>query len=111
MRSGFQQTDGAAAADDALAAYSPLDQQKEEIKKEAWSRPEDWGDVDPDAYQDDLRFDGLVEVPEEKQGASLDEQLMFLVGQRAKLEVESKDEDSVQADTAEKENKAPLKIL
>merc|ERR1719387_846908 len=72
MRNGFQQTDGAAAADDAPAAYSPLDQQKEqikkEIKKEAWSRPEDWGDVDPDAYQDDLRIDGLVEVPEEKQG-------------------------------------------
>lgn len=115
MRNGFQQTDGAAAADDAPAAYSPLDQQKEqikkEIKKEAWSRPADWGDVDPDAYQDDLRIDGLVEVPEEKQGASLDEQLMFLVGQRAKLEAESKDEDSVQADTAEKENKAPLKIL
>jgi hypothetical protein len=113
LRNGFKTDD---AMDDKPASYSPLDQQKEEIKKrEDWSRPDDWdkGGVDPDAWQDDLIIDDdpIVAIPDDQQDAPLHEQLMFLAGQRAKAEAEAGAKESVKADATEEDNKVSFKPI
>merc|ERR1719247_315550 len=113
MKSGFK-TERNEDAEDISASYSPLDQQKKKIEEEAWSRPKEWGDVDPDAWQDQLSRDGgVVDIPEDIEDAPLHEQLMFLAGQqRAKATTaDAKEEESVKFDaTKEEAAKVPLKI-
>jgi len=79
----------------------------ETIEKEAWSRPDDWGDVEPDAWQDQLSRDGgVVDVPEEYEDKPLYEQLMFLTGQqREKPEADAEEKHEV----TEKDEKVSLK--
>jgi hypothetical protein len=104
MKTGFQKAEDAV---DKPETYSPLDQQKEKIEKEAWSRPDAWGGVDPDAWQDQLSRDGgVVDVPENYEDKPLYEQLMFLTGQqRGNAEANAQEKD----DVTEKDEKVYLK--
>jgi hypothetical protein len=111
---GFKGTDDAT---DEPAAYSPPDQQNEE---EAWYRPEDWGDVDPDALEDDPSKDEhFLAVPDEYSEKPLHEQMAFLAGQlRARPEADTEEDSDDGSHETEKDsederssNKVPLKSL
>merc|ERR1719506_104249 len=106
MKNGFQ-TERKEDAEDISASYSPLDQQKKKIEEEAWSRPKEWGDVDPDAWQDQLSRDGgVVDIPEDYEDKPLYEQLMFLTGQqRPNAEAAAEEKPEV----AENDEKVSLK--